>query len=88
MSFQFLFPIYSTWNLFKSNKEVIKRLDEAIEECEKAIKTYKEMNLHEEVLQERWTLNELKYVKTGNFTDYLNEKENISHEQLCKKYDS
>ena len=74
------------WNLFKSNKDIIERLDESIADCEKAIETYKELNLYDEVLQERWTLNELKYIKTGNFTAYLNEKENISHEQLCEKH--
>jgi len=76
------------WGFFKSNKAILHRLDEAIAECEKSIEIYKKSNLKEEVLQERWVLNELKYVKTGNFSEYMNEKENISHEQLCNKYDS
>lgn len=76
------------WNLFNSNKEVMDRLDEAIVECEKSIKAYKESNLRDEELQERWVLNELNYIKIGNFALYMAEKENISHEQLCNKYGS
>lgn len=76
------------WFLFNSNENIIKRLNKSINECEKAIEAYKKSNLFEKELQERWTLNILKYIKSGNFTEYMNEKVNINRDQLYNKYKS
>ena len=72
--------------LKSDTKDLLERLDNAIVECGKAIALYHEKNLIDDEIQEKMILNELEYIKHGDFSRYMTEKSNLSHEQILNRY--